>query len=171
MAEPCEPCDNKTPVFPAPEPCPPPSTTIEGDVNVDISTEDINELVDKLCGCIEQQTSDLCTCITTAANLIVDAIANQPTPPVVVPLASQPCVAVGGVVDPTATLVVIDGVLTLFTVDGEIPAGGYEILDQCDPRCGLCACEPVEDCCADGGCVCTEQDLAAIAVAYGKILS
>lgn len=171
MANDCDNCDNPKDVFVAPEPCPPPGTTIEGDVNVDISTEDINELVGKICDCIEQQTTDLCTCITDAANLIVEAINNQPTPPVVVELASQPCITVDGVLDPTATMVIIDGTPTVFNTGGQVDDAAYEILDPCDPRCGACQCEPVIDCCEDEGCDCGEDDLAAIAVMFGEAIS
>lgn len=171
MANDCDRCDNEPDLFEPPEPCPPPGTTIEGDVNVDISTEDINELVDKLCDCIEQQTVDLCDCVTTAANLIVEAIQNQPLPPVIVTLASQPCITVNGVLDPTATMAVIDGTPTVFNTTGQVPDGGYEILDPCDPRCGACPCEPIQDCCEDEGCDCGDADLSAIAVMYGEAIS
>lgn len=178
------------PAVPPPASCPPAQVVIDGDVTVDISDDVFTELGDQICECIEQQTGELCECIeqqteklcecikeqtgqlcecfTAAIDLVVDAIANQPPPPVVIPLACQPCIAVDGELDPYAMIVLVDGEPTYLTATGQIDPAAVEVLDPCDPRCNApCDCEPPAEpdleCCENGSCDCTKQDFAALA--------
>ena len=151
------------PIIPPPESCPPASVVIDGDITVDISDEALDDLATQICDCIETQTGELCECFTNAINLVVEAIENIPQPPVVLPIACQPCIAVDGVLDPYATVSIVDGVRTYYNLTGLLDAAQVEVLDPCDPRCNApCPCEPpaVLDCCDHE---CSPEDFPAVA--------
>ena len=140
---------SRTPKFQTGEPCTEGPITIDGDVNVDISTEDINELVDAICDCIKE---------------------NSPIVP-----ACQPCILVDGVKDSHAwvQINVATGELEVFNLTGLLDPASVEIVtDPCDERCASEPCgEPVCSGTDLGCCECsTPEEKQAIATQMSEAL-
>jgi len=101
--------------------------------------------------------------------VMIDGEVNVDVPMVIIP-PCQPCLAVDGVVDEDAFVVLIDGVASYYNLDGPLE-GDVEVLDPCDPRCLCTACD------GDGGtddlpcCECNPEDQPDLAAAFGSIFS
>lgn len=95
-----------------------------------------------------------------------DELPVPPVPPIIPPM--QPCIAVDGIVDFYAFVIIIDGVQQIYNLDG--PVEGATILDPCDPRC---ACGPCCDYSDTGPCNCScpdDSELPGILDTIGGLL-